>query len=180
MYRLYKGSYPKTHWASNIDVNSIVKILNFGDCTTVAKVNPTDARYRLIVSVHRDINSQKGIVSTYNIAPTHPSFTRGLECITSMSNYIFERLAPHGILTQIYFAANNSMSEKDGVMVLGNADEPFMPHIHLVLRTPTTITLGSPNCLPPLGECIDLREGKVPWKNKEELLTFADYIRNIL
>lgn len=173
-YLAWASQYPESHWAMKIQNAVYEKTFMIDDVPylTVVKVNPTDARYRLIISVHQPDN----IGAYYNLPPTDKQFTTALKCCMDVATSLISIFAntKYAITTQIEFAGNNSMSSHDSLQVLGSANEPWMPHVHLILRTAKPDIAGVPNRSPAIGELFNMREGKVKW-DKAELETFMGF-----
>lgn len=171
MFKLFGGEYPADHWSKSVSDKVIIGEFTTGNEVLIFKINNTDNRCRFILSIHKKDNFEY-----YYNKPYEETF-EALKILNYFALWIAETLSEFGIITQYAFAANNSMSEENGEFCLGNSKEPFMPHLHIMLRvTSDNPYLGHVK----LGDNIDLKNGKVPWESEEKMMETAKYVEELL
>ena len=159
-FKTYKGKYEKDHWSQSPELWSYVKKYTVGGSVYILKVNVTDARFRFIVT-------SEG-TSLHNISPTDPKYQKALKCCFNIAVNVFSHFSKLGIFCQIEFAGNNSMSQEDDKIVLGNKNEPHMPHIHIIGRCPNNFNFNLKGGKyeykgPNPGKLFNMRLGKQKW-----------------
>jgi hypothetical protein len=171
----YPNDYPPEHWAykSAADANYFV-----ARCGALyVKLNPTDSRgFRLIVSLedHPD---------NWNRPFTREEHNALFLLAVQVKFILLEELGVADV--QIIQANNNAHGlARDGSVLLGNAREPYMLHVHVVARdTPGRRFLQHLVLRGPApGAVFDLRgeadsQRKLPWK-VDERVEYREWLRN--
>ena len=178
-------SYDEKHWACN-EPPFIVWQEQKDDFQIYVYVNPFDKRcWRLIVSAVPIINNKPNPKAILNLAPSHPLFVKSLSLCFGTATKMFSLISSQfGFIVQIIFAGNNAMScyPVDGTkkIKLGNEEEPWLPHVHLIIRGCEGMNLlGHRYCGPAPGDIFDLRQGKVCWEHND-LLSFHSLLSSYL
>lgn len=159
--------YPKKHWCNEpLDKGLTVQIKN----RAAVIINPTDNRaFRLIVKPYRQ--------EDFNLDPQSTEHGEVYKECLELSNEWIDILKREGLFPQLEFAANNSMTEEDGKIRLGQK-EPYFPHFHIICRAPKGFKLGGRFRYmgPDLGEEFYMKDGKTVWK-REDQEGLAKYLR---
>jgi len=149
-------------------------------------LNPTDNRgIRTIIGAHDKSNIRR----FFNMKPAEFSKLnvkeRIIKLATEWSNFLEYKF---DCVAQMAILGNNSQSENDGKIVLGERNgkmEPYFYHFHVWLRLPQNreIYSGYNYLGPKMGDLFNLRHGKQRYDSTDRLIKnlhsdFTKFIKN--